>query len=73
MMDEEQYRDRKYFTEDVEKLFEEFGVTRAILLIRGKPPAVPGDSQSLTFPGLYESPSNVNRSKFSEREAFNEQ
>ena len=31
---------------------------------------MPGDSQSLTFPGLYESPSNVNRSKFTEREAF---
>ena len=31
---------------------------------------MPGDSQSLTFPELYESPSNVNRSKFTEREAF---
>jgi REP-associated tyrosine transposase len=31
---------------------------------------MPGDSQSLTFPGIYESPSNVNRSKFTEREAF---
>jgi hypothetical protein len=40
-------------------------------LIKGKPPAVPGDSQSLTFPGVYESPSSVNRSKFTEREAFN--
>ena len=31
---------------------------------------MPKDSQSLTFPGLYESPSDVNRSKFTEREAF---
>jgi len=29
---------------------------RAVNLIKGKPPAVPGDSQSLTFPGIYESP-----------------
>jgi putative transposase len=31
---------------------------------------VPGDSQSLTIPGIYENPSGVNRSKFTEREAF---
>ena len=40
------------------------------LINPGKPPVVPGDSHSLTFPGLYESPSNVNRSKFTEGEAF---
>jgi hypothetical protein len=31
-----------------------------------------GTHKSLTITGIYESPSNVNRSKFTEREAFNE-
>jgi hypothetical protein len=36
----------------------------------GKPPALPGDSKSLTFPGIYESLPPVNRSKFTGRKAF---
>jgi len=36
-----------------------------------KPPALLGDSQSLTFTGIYENLPTVNRSKFTEREAFN--
>ena len=36
----------------------------------GKPPALPGDSQSLTVPGVYESFPLVNRSKLTERKAF---
>jgi hypothetical protein len=31
-----------------------------------------GTHKSLTITGIYESPSKVNRSKFTEREAFNE-
>ena len=38
----------------------------------GNPPALPGDLQSLTVPGVNESLPSVNRSKFSEKEAFDE-
>ena len=38
----------------------------------GKPPALLGDSQSLTFTGIYESLRTVNRSKFTVEEAFDE-
>ena len=38
----------------------------------GKPPAVPGDSQSLTFAGVGESLPVVNRSKLTNRAAPNE-
>jgi len=39
----------------------------------GKPPAMPGDSQSLTFAGIYESLPFVNRSKLNAKEASDEQ
>jgi hypothetical protein len=38
----------------------------------GNPPALPGDLRSLTVPGVNESLPSVNRSKFSEKEAFDE-
>ena len=40
------------------------------IIIMGKPPALLGDSQSLTFAGIYESLRTVNRSKFTVEEAF---
>ena len=36
----------------------------------GKPPAVPGDTQSLTIPGVYESLPFVNRSKLTRKETL---
>jgi hypothetical protein len=39
----------------------------------GNLPALPGDPKSLTVPGVIESLPSVNRSKFSEKEAFDEQ
>ena len=44
-----------------------------VLIIMSKPPALPGDSQSLTFPGVYESLPPVNRSKLTEKETLDEQ
>jgi len=38
----------------------------------GNPPALPGDHRSLAVPGVNESLPSVNRSKFPEKEAFNE-
>jgi putative transposase len=39
----------------------------------GEPPALPGDSQSLTFPEVYESLLYVNRSKLTAKEALDVQ
>jgi len=39
-------------------------------LIKGKPPAVPVDSQSLTFPGVYESPSKCEPLKIHRKRGF---
>jgi hypothetical protein len=36
---------------------------------KGKPPALPGDSQSLTFPGFFLSYPAVDRSKYTARKA----
>ncbi len=47
-----------------------FRISRLTTL--GKPPALPGDSQSLTFAGTKESLPPVNRSKFNRRKAQNE-
>jgi hypothetical protein len=43
------------------------------IIIMGKPPALPGDAQSLTVPGICESLPSVNRSRrgVTDREAFN--
>jgi hypothetical protein len=38
-------------------------------LILGKPPALPGDSRSLTIPGIKGNLLSVNRSKFTGKEA----
>jgi hypothetical protein len=43
------------------------------LIIMGKPPALPGDSQSLTFPGVYESLLAVNCSKLTGKETLDVQ
>jgi hypothetical protein len=43
------------------------------LSTKGNLPALPGDPKSLTVPGVIESLHSVNRSKFSEKEAFDEQ
>jgi hypothetical protein len=45
---------------------------RGAVTTLGKPPALPGDSQSLTFAGTKESLPPVNRSKFNRRKAQNE-
>ena len=41
-----------------------------VIIIMGKPPALPGDSQSLTFPGIDESLPLVDRSKHTRWEAL---
>ena len=43
-----------------------------IIIITGKPPALPEDAQSLTFTGLLGSLPSLNRSKFEERETPSE-
>jgi hypothetical protein len=43
------------------------------VIIMSKPPALPGDSKSLTFPGLCKSLPFLNRSKFKKRKAFDGQ
>jgi hypothetical protein len=40
---------------------------------KGNLPALPGDPKSLTVPGVNESLPSVNRSKFLEKEAFDQQ
>ena len=40
------------------------GITWSPIIIMSKPPALPGDSKSLTFPGVYQSLPFLNRSKF---------
>jgi len=42
-------------------------------LLLGKPPALPGDSRSLTIPGIKENLLSVNRSKFTGKEVSVEQ
>src|SRR5512139_2029868 len=46
---------------------------RSTIIIMGKPPALPGDAQSLTVAGICESLPSVNRSRreVTDREAFN--
>lgn len=64
----------------IETFFSEFGKplmaylssADTTLSTKGNPPALPGDLRSLTVPGVNESLPSVNRSKFSEKEAFDE-
>ncbi len=46
---------------------------RPVLINRSKPPALPGDSKSLTVPGIFENLPIVNRAKLTEREVLDEQ
>jgi PAS domain S-box-containing protein len=64
-------------SELLEKMFSSTGVMIAYMdrdfNFMGKPPALPGDAQSLTVPGICESLPSVNRSRrgVPDREAFN--